>query len=126
MVDIIRSKPQAGNMIMVGNEGLFMFYLSQYMKENTFRIINKDAYAIVELEGDTLILHAIFGEMSVDEVIASFGRNIKKVILGFTPSDKTGYQENPVKIEDTTLFVKGRAFETLGNYRFMLQPITHA
>ena len=72
------------------------------------------------------MIYAIWGEMSVDDVIASFGSSIKKVILFFTPPDVTGYEENAVNVEDTTFFVRGRAFDKLGDYKFMLPAITHA
>ena len=48
------------------------------------------------------------------------------MILFFTPIDKTGYEEKKVDEEDTTFFVKGKAFEILGDYKFMLPAITHA
>ena len=59
-------------------------------------------------------------------MITSFGSNISNVILFFTPIDKTGYEEKKVDEEDTTFFVKGKAFEILGDYKFMLPAITHA
>lgn len=126
MVDIIKNRPQCGNMTMNGNEGLFMFYLSQFMKENVYYVNSIDTYVVAEVYGDTLMLHAIFGEASIDDVITSFGSNISNVILFFTPIDKTGYEEKKVDEEDTTFFVKGKAFELLGDYKFMLQAITHA
>ena len=103
-----------------------MFYLSQFMKENVYYVNSIDTYVVAEVDGDTLMLHAIFGEASIDDVITSFGSNISNVILFFTPIDKTGYEEKKVDEEDTTFFVKGKAFEILGDYKFMLPAITHA
>ena len=51
---------------------------------------------------------------------------IRNVILFFTPVDITGYEEKVVEEEDTTFFVKGKAFVTLGDYKFMFQAIAHA
>ena len=126
MVEVMKSRSQAGNMIMFDNEGLFMFYLSQFMTETVFYIRSYDTYVVAEIEGSTLLLYAIWGEASIDEVIAAFGRDIDTVRLLFTPVDKTGYEEQLVEEEDTTFFVKGKAFELLVDYRYMLQPITHA
>ena len=126
MVEVMKSRSQAGNMIMFDNEGLFMFYLSQFMTETVFYIRGYDTYVVAEIEGSTLLLYAIWGEASTDEVIAAFGRDIDTVRLLFTPVDKTGYEEHLVEEEDTTFFVKGKAFELLADYRYMLQPITHA
>lgn len=126
MVDIMKTRTQCGNMTLNGNEDLFMFYLSQFMKENVYYISSLDTHVIAEIDGDTLMIHAIFGEAAIDDVIASFGSRIRNVILFFTPVDITGYKEKVVEEEDTTFFVKGKAFETLGNYKFMFQVIAHA
>lgn len=126
MVDIMKTKAQCGNMTLNGNEDLFMFYLSQFMKENVYYISSLDTHVIAEIDGDTLMIHAIFGEAATDDVIASFGSRIRNVILFFTPVDITGYEEKVVEEEDTTFFVKGKAFETLGDYKFMFQAIAHA
>ena len=126
MVDIMKTKAQCGNMTLNGNEDLFMFYLSQFMKENVYYISSLDTHVIAEIDGDTLMIHAIFGEAAIDDVIASFGSRIRNVILFFTPVDITGYEEKVVEEEDTTFFVKGKAFETLGDYKFMFQAIAHA
>ena len=52
------------------------------------------------------MIHAIFGETSVDEVIASFGSAIRRAALFFTPTDRMGYEETVVDEENTTFFVK--------------------
>ena len=113
-------------MTLNGNEDLFMFYLSQFMKENVYYISSLDTHVIAEIDGDTLMIHAIFGEAAIDDVIASFGSRIRNVILFFTPVDITGYEEKVVEEEDITFFVKGKAFEALGDYKFMFQAIAHA
>ncbi len=91
MVKVMKSKVQCGNMTMCGNEDLFMFYLSQFMRECVYYIGQSDTYVIAEIDGNTLMIHAIFGEASVDEVIASFGSAIRRTALFFTPTDRMGY-----------------------------------
>ena len=126
MVEIFATKDQNSNMYMVGNTGLYMFYLSQFMTENVFYIKECDSYAIAEQEDDTLILHTIIGEGTVDEIIKAFGSQIKKVVLCFTPKDPSGFEKNELHEEDTTFFTKGRFFEETGGDEYMLQAITHA
>ena len=60
------------------------------------------------------MIHAIFEEASVDEVIASFGSAIRRAALFFTPTDRMGYEETVVDEENTTFFVKRKAFEQSG------------
>ncbi len=126
MVEILATRPQNAQLYMVGNTGLYMFYLSQFMTENTFYLADSDTYVIAEMEEDTLILHAIIGRGSLDEVIASFGGQIKNVVLCFTPKDPTGFEKKELHEEDTTFFTLGRFFDETRGDAYMLQSITHA
>ena len=126
MVEILATRPQNAQMYMVGNTGLYMFYLSQFMTENTFYLADSDTYVIAEVEEDTLILHAIIGEASVDEVIVAFGAPIKNVVLCFTPKDTTGFEQSEIHEEDTTFFTMGRFFDDTRDDAYMFQAITHA
>lgn len=126
MVQILNQTEQNAKVYMVSNAGLYMFYLAQFMRENTFYIEDCDSYAIAEIEGDTLILHAVIGSGAIDRVISAFGKEIKKVILAFTPNDSTGYDKSEVVEEDTHLFVRGKFFDETGEDEFMFQAITHA
>lgn len=126
IVKILDTTGQNAQLYMIGNTGLYMFYLSQFMTENFFYIADCNSYAIAELEDDTLILHAIIGECTVDEVIAAFGSQVKKVVLCFTPKDAHGFEKNELHEEDTTFFVKGKFFEDSRDDEYMMQSITHA
>ena len=126
MVKIINEKPQNSNMYMTGNPGLYMFYLSQFMTENVFCLSDDDTYAVAEEEGDTLILHAVFGCSDLDKVIYAFGKNVKRVALCLTPQDPSGFTKQELHEEDTTLFVKGTFFDRLDDEGYMFQAITHA
>ena len=126
MMQILNKTEQNAKMYMVSNAGLYIFYLAQFMRENTFYIEDCDSYAIAEIEDDTLILHAVVGSGAIDRVISAFGKEIKKVILAFTPNDSTGYDKSEVIEEDTHLFVRGKFFDDTNDDEFMFQAITHA
>ena len=126
MAAILSERRQNAQMYMVGNTGLYMFYLSQFMTENVFYIAGCDSYVVAEKEDDTLILHAIIGDGPVDEVIEAFGASIRKTILCFTPKDPRGFEKNELHEEDTTFFVKGRFFDEHSKDEFMMPSITHA
>ena len=126
MARILDSTEQNAKLYMVNNPGLYMFYLSQFMKENTFYIEDLGSYAIAEIDSDTLNLHAIIGNAPLDDVIASFGKDIKNAVLCFTPHDATGYDKSEVFEEDTTFFVRGKFFDETAEDAFMFQEITHA
>lgn len=123
---ILDTNNQNAQLYMVGNSGLYMFYLSQFMTENLFYIEECSSYAVAEMEDDTLILHTIIGNGAVDEVIRAFGSQVKKVILCFTPKDTDGFEKSELHEEDTTFFVQGKFFEENHNEEYMMQAITHA
>ena len=125
-IKILDTNDQNAQLYMVGNSGLYMFYLSQFMTENLFYIEECDSYAIAEMEDDTLILHTIIGNGAVDEVIRAFGSQVKKVILCFTPKDTSGFEKSELHEEDTTFFVQGKFFEDSCDDEYMMQAITHA
>ena len=125
-IKILDTNDQNAQLYMVGNSGLYMFYLSQFMTENLFYIEECGSYAIAEMEGDTLILHTIIGNGAVDEVIRAFGSQVKKVILCFTPKDTSGFEKSELHEEDTTFFVQGKFFEDNNGEEYMMQAITHA
>ena len=126
MVRILNETEQNSRLYMVSNSGLYMFYLSQFMQENTFYIPGCDSYAIAETEDDTLILHTVIGKGDLDQVIAAFGKDVKNVVLNFTPRNTEGWGRTEVYEEDTHLFVRGRFFEETAGDAYMFQAITHA
>ncbi len=125
-VKILDTNEQNAQLYMVGNPGLYMFYLSQFMTESLFYIEECGSYAIAEMEDDTLILHTIIGDGAVDDVIRAFGSKVKKVILCFTPKDTGGFVKSELHEEDTTFFVRGKFFEDNRDDEYMMQAITHA
>lgn len=124
---INHSVPQ-GCFEMTGNSGLIMFYVTGFMQENVYYDKHLDAYAIAEIEDDELYLHAIFAPEKIDlnTIIQAFGKQIKRVHLGFTPEYRTGYTVNELKEADTTLFVKGSCFLSFEKEQLMFPPLTHA
>lgn len=125
MVSLLENRPQNSAFYMVGNTGLYMFYLSQFMQESVFRI-GPDDYAIAEIDGYTLLLHTIIGDADIDQVIAAFGSAIKRVVLCFTPNETAGFKKSICEEEDRNFFVRGRFFEETNGDEYMFQEISHA
>lgn len=107
---------------------LTMFYVTKFMSKNVFWIEEQKAWAIAELEQDVLHLHSVFSDekVNLDGIIEAFGRDVKKVILGFTPLQKEGYGWKEVIHDDTTLFIKGKELEGMKNYMFRFPVLSHA
>ena len=128
MVDIILRKRQYGERIMVGNAGLFMFYLTGPMSENVYYIPSCEAYAVADVDGGSLSVYAIFSDekISLGEVISSFGSGIKNVSLSFTPENNTGFEQRKIESADSVLLTRGPVFSNAANERFMFPEISRA
>lgn len=90
--------------------------------------LSQDVWVIAEVEADELLLHAVFAEKKVnlDDVIRSFGKDIKKVVLGFAPTETESYECCEIKEEDTTFFAKGKFFEKFQEKHLMFPLLSHA
>ncbi len=113
---------------MIHNKGLIMFYVTQFMKSNVYYIEGDKAYVVAEIKEDRLLLHMIFSEkvVNIDNIASAFGSKINKVVLGFTPLCKEGYEIEEVCEENTTLFVKGRVFTSFNEEKRMFPLLSHA
>lgn len=117
-----------GGCDMAGNPGLIFFYVSQFMKECVFYSEELDAYVIAELEDGELLLHNVFcpNAVSLDEVIAAFGGEVRKVTLGFAPGESAGFDVQELHEEDCTFFVKGGVFEDFEAGKLRIPSLSHA
>lgn len=117
-----------GSFDMVGNSELNMFYVTKFMQENVYYDEMLGVYVIAEIEEDSIFIHNVFTEREVDldVVIEAFGKEIKKVTLGFVPCNRESYSVEEIKEEDTTLFVKGKGFKDFDEARVMFQTLAHA
>lgn len=117
-----------GSFDMVGNSDLIMFYVTKFMQENVYYDEGMDVYVIAEPEEDTLFIYNVFAKepVELDAVIEAFGKDVKKVTLGFVPRKREGYLVEEIDEEDTTLFVKGEALEAFEGEKLMFQTLAHA
>ena len=91
----------------MNNAGLAMFYLTGPLKEHVMHDPETGAYLVASVEGDLLRLEDIFCEKAVDldNAVAAFGPEIRRVIFGFSPCMNEALERTACEEEDTTLFV---------------------
>lgn len=113
---------------MVGNPELIFFYVSQFMQESVFHIPGLDAWAVAELEDGVLTVYNIFANESVtvDDVIASFGPEVKSVALGFAPESAEGWEISELLEEDCNFFVRGEVFAEFEARAVRIPSLGHA
>lgn len=126
--EVIKNSVCYSSFEMVDNSSLLMFYVTKFMKENVFYDAGLDVYVIAEIDDGNLLIYNVFSKKQVElkRIIEAFGREIKRVTLGFTPIDKTGYLILEIKEEDTTLFLKGKGFDLFEKDRLMIPLLAHA
>ena len=113
---------------MADNPGLIFFYAAQFMQDCVYHDRALNAWAIAEIEDGALMLHNVFAPAGVtlQDVIASFGAQVKQVTLGFAPSDPAGFDCAAYHEEDCTFFVRGAAFDDFAAKKLRIPSLSHA
>ncbi|MBR6160182.1 MAG: GNAT family N-acetyltransferase, partial [Lachnospiraceae bacterium] len=93
-----------------------------------YYVPSAEAYAVAGVKEGVLTLYAIFSaeKISLGSVISSFGKDIKKVVMAFTPENNTGFDQKKIDDDDQVMFVRGDIFERSQNEKFMFPEISHA
>lgn len=103
---------------MQKNASLIMFYCISFMNNFVYYIEEYQSIVVFEVDEEIIYLYDVFSLQPIDLdliVEAIVAKETKKVIFGFTPSDRTHYERSLLQQEDTTLFVrmgKDNPFET--------------
>jgi len=129
IVEKVKSSVSTSKLAMLKNTGLIMFYCTSFMMDNVYYLREKDVIAIAELDGDTLYLQDIFSslEANIDDIIKSLtNKEVKKVVLGFTPKESDSYCVNLLKEEGTTLFVMKDKEDLFQNNKLIFPMLSHA
>ncbi|MDE6185196.1 MAG: GNAT family N-acetyltransferase, partial [Lachnospiraceae bacterium] len=77
---------------MVDNDNLIFFYVTGPMQDCVYYDCRHDAYVIAKAEGHVLTVHDMFSKRKcpMDDLLASFGKEIRQVRFGFTPINAEG------------------------------------
>ncbi len=90
-------------------DDLYMFYLSQFMRDCVYFLPESGAYAIAETEGDCVLFHDILAPSpaALEAVCAAFGPQARRFRFAFTPACTQGLTAFDYTEEDCTFFVRG-------------------
>lgn len=88
---------------------LYMFYLSQFMRDCLYFVPALNAYVVASAEGDALEISEVLSPapVSLRAVCEAFGPGYSRFVFGFTPADTTGLEPFDYVEEDCTFFVQG-------------------
>lgn len=110
----------------MNNLGLIAFWTK--WSDLVYYLAEEDAYVIAYIEEDNLFIKQIIAshKVNLENVISSFGNDINKVTLGFTPYDVSGYTMKEYHEEDCTLFILGKDLESIENKKLIFPALSHA
>lgn len=122
------SQNQNDGMHMIDNYGLYMFWLKGEYSDKLYYLPEQDAFVILTVEGNELVITQILGNEKVDlDMLAlSFGEQISEIRLEYTPADKKMYQVNIHKVEDRTIFIKGEKMKLIKSGKLVFPELSHA
>lgn len=117
-----------GNFDMVENNGLIMFYVTQFMNEDVYYHEESDTFVVMEVEERSVFIHNIFSTTlnKMDDVLKLLGKEIDSVTLGFTPLNSEVYEVNELKEDDCTFFIRGEEMKILEEKKFRIPSLAHA
>jgi ribosomal protein S18 acetylase RimI-like enzyme len=126
--DAIRSSGIQNSFYMKDNLELIMFYVTKFMSDNIYKIERENAYVIAEVNNDELYLYDVITpeEVDLDKIIFSFGKAIKRVVLGFAPLAKKDWQVKAIPQIEDALFVKGNILEIIEENQLRFPVLSHA
>lgn len=95
---------------------------------SVYYLAEEDTYIIADVKEENLFIYQIIAshKVNLETVISSFGSELKKVTLGFTPYDGNGYTVEELHKEDCTLFILGKDLEKIKNKKLMFPILSHA
>ncbi|WP_207651890.1 GNAT family N-acetyltransferase [Clostridium acidisoli] len=114
---------------MENNEGLLMFYCSQFMKENIYYIEQYKAVVVAEYDDENLVCYDIFcqGKCTIYDILCTMARqNTKIATIGFTPKLIKDFKITEVQKSDTTLFMLKEKENLFKENKLMFPLLSHA
>lgn len=110
----------------VYNPGLMAFWTRE--SEVIYYQSDEDAYVLAEINGNQLFIQQIIADhkVSLNSMIKSFGKEVKQVILGFTPYESDGFAVQEYHEENSTLFIMGDDLKEIEKKKLLFPTLSHA
>lgn len=110
--ETVNSSVSLSKIVVRNHASMILFYGLSFMKNSIYYLEEFKAIAIADMQGDVMFLQDVFAQTPVelDEVIQGIsGKQIRKVVLGFTPLDTSGFDISPVQGADTLFMLEGQS-----------------
>ena len=128
LLDVMSNNIFHGKFDMAGNHNLIMFYVTKFMQEDIYYHRESDTFIIAEMDGENVFIHNVFSSTldEMDKITPLFGKEIKLIMLGFTPIDSEKYKMKELKEDDTTFFIKGESLNIIAEEKMRIPSLSHA
>lgn len=95
-------------------DDLYMFYLSQFMRDCVYSVPALGALVIAEEDGEKLLIHDVLSPapVSLRDICAAFGPRYAHFVFAFAPTDPAGLSPFDYHEDDCTFFVQGEPLAT--------------
>lgn len=115
-------------MYMSENVNLFQFWIGAGYGDSVYYLTEMNAYAILEVSDDRVLICQIFGKKEVDvlKLARAVCPECTEVVLGYTPVYREKYQVREHVEEDCTLFVIGEDLTCVEQNKMMFPVLSHA
>ena len=115
-------------MYMSENVNLFQFWLGAGYGDSVYYLPELDNYAILEVDGNRVLICQIFGKAEVDtfRLAKAVCSDVTEVVLGYTPVHKEKYLVREHKEEDCTMFIIGDDLKRMEEEKMMFPLLSHA
>ena len=128
-MDAVRHSAVNASLEQVNKFGLQMFYTSDL--QNTYYAEDIDCFAVLETEGDTLIVQSVIcrEQLPMQELLVRLPLEYRHLKLGFSPrgEDAGLFRAEPFDGgEDYRLFYRGRTLESIAMEKLYFPALSHA
>lgn len=128
-LDAVRNSAVNSALEQTNKFGLQMFYTASL--ENVYYHPQLDCFAVLEKEGDTLVLQSVISKkkLPLQDVISQLGSDFDKLMLGFVPLEEER-ELFTAEIydggDDYRLFYRGKQLESVEKEKLYFPLLSHA
>lgn len=123
----IRKRYRSQSRLVMDNDGLLMFYLSQSLRKNVWYVNDADAYTAAEIENGRLVVHDVFvrNEFTWPAFFQAFGPDVREAVFTFPPRRPEGLRKEE-RTNGDSLFIKGDGLRRRMDALTVFPELSHA
>lgn len=127
LLQVMKESCPQSSFWLESKEELTMFYALDDLGKHLYFVPEQNAYVFANIKNGQLHLHQIFSRnrVDLDRIAAAFGKEVKSLVLGFSPIDKNGFLCRKITEADTVLHVKGSTFDCMEQEYLRIPELAH-